>query len=319
MIRPLCILVFLSALTLPLPAAETRTFTDSQGREIIAELMSYDGVTIQIRRTDGRVFSFEKSLLSKADQDFVEASRRAMQAKAAGLPERLDARVMPGKNIILEFPDLPKMHGGQTAACEVHIPKNFDYPKPVPLFVWFGGGPGSHRVSGASGLVDFDEFVVVALPYPYGKLPRLAVTDGDIGQHWDFERAMLAKVIELLPNLDRRIRIVGGTSSGAHNVGSGLDEKWKGFTDYFQAFVLHEGGYSPKNEFPGAKNKLVYVLWGEKSVAREWQEWFNPRIERAGAKLTIESLANAGHGLDAEGRALIRKWIETVAVPKLKS
>ena len=61
------------------------------------------------------------------------------------------------------------------------------------------------------------------------------------------------------------------------------------------------------------------MLWGEKSVARGWPEWFNPRIERSGAKLTIESLANAGHGLDAEGRALIRKWIETVAVPGLKS
>ena len=319
MSRPLRMLGLLGILALRLPATETRTFTDSQGREIVAELMSYDGATIKVRRTDGRVFSFEKSLLSQADRDFVDANRQAMQAKAAGLPEHLDTRIEAGKNIILEFPDLPKMNGGQTAACEVHIPKNFDYPRPVPLFVWFGGGPGSHRVSGANGLVNFDDFVVVALPYPNGKLPRVAVVDGDIGKHWDFERPMLEKVIELIPNIDRRIRIVGGTSSGAHNVGSGLDEKWKGFSDYFQAFVLHEGGFSPKNEFPGAKNKLVYVLWGEKSVAREWQEWFNPRIERAGAKLTIESIANAGHGLDGEGRALIRKWIETVAVPKLKS
>jgi hypothetical protein len=299
-------------------AGENRTFTDTQGREIVAELLSYDGALIKIRREDGRVFTFEKSRLSPADQDFVEANRLALEAKAAGLPPTLDARIIAGTNFILEFPELPKMHGDQTAACEVHIPKNFRYPRRAPLFVWFSGGAGSHRVAGADGLVNFDDFVVVALPYPGGKLPRIAVKDGDIEKHWAFQRVMLDKVIELIPNLDPGARIVGGTSSGAHNIGSGLDQRWKGFSDYFNAFILHEGGTSPGNQFKGAKNKLVYVLWGEQSTAREWQEWFNSQIKNSGAKLTIESLPQAGHGLTDEGRALIGKWVETVALPKLK-
>lgn len=303
----------------PLSGAETHTFTDTQGREIVAEVLSYDGTLVKLRRNDGRVFTFEKSLLSPADQDYLTALQKSLAAKAAGLPATIDPRVQAGKNIILEFPELPKMHDGQTAACEIHIPKNFSYPKPVPLLVWFGGGSGSHRVDGAKGLVDFDEFVVVALPYPNGKFPRIAVNDGDIDRHWKFQRTMLEKVIALIPNLDRKIRIVGGTSSGAHNTGSGLDQRWSGFTDYFNAFVLHEGGSSPSNQFQGAKGKLVYVLWGEKSTAREWQEWFNPHIERSGAKLTIESLPEAGHGLTGEGRALIRKWIESVVIPKLQT
>lgn len=311
--------ILLQLATLELYAADTRTFTDTQGREIVAELMTYEGTTVKIRRTDGRVFSFEKDLLSKADQEFVDAQRQALQAKAAGLPGHLDARVIAGQNFILEFPDLPKMNGGAPAACEVHIPKNFNYPRPVPLLVWFSGGTGSHRVAGANGVVNFDDFVVIALPYPNGKLPRIAVQEGDIDKHWEFQRPMLKKVIELIPNIDRRARIAAGTSSGAHNIGSGLDKRWKGFSDYFDAFVLHEGGTSPANELSGAKNKRVYVLWGEKSTAREWQEWFNSRIERCGSKLTIESQPTAGHGLNGEGKAMIRKWIETVALAKPKS
>ncbi len=302
-----------------LGAAETRTFTDNQGRVIVAELLAYDGSVIKIRRDDGRVFSFEKSLLAKADQDFAEANRSALEAKALGLPATLDDRVVAGQNFVVKFPALPKMNGGQTAACEVHIPKNFQYPKRVALFVWFGGGPGSHRTSGANGLVDFDDFVVVALPYPNGKPPRIAVTDGDINKHWEFQRVMLEKVKELIPNIDPNVRIVGGSSSGAHNVGSGLDQRWTGFSDYFNAFILHEGGTSPDNRFAAAKNKMVYVLWGEKTPFRAWQEWFNLKIKDSGAKITIESLPEAGHGLNEAGRTRIRKWIESTVLPKLKA
>ncbi len=309
-------LITLSALLLTGLNAESRLFTDTQGRTIQAELLKVDGDMISIKREDGIEFHFKKSLLSPEDNVYIEAFAAA-QAEAS-LYKGLDTRIRPNNTFTLHFPELPPMADNREAQCEVHIPKNYTSDKPVPIFVWFNGGKGDYRVDGAKGLVDFDQFVVVALPYPNGKFPRIAVDEGDIDAHWKFQKPMLDKIRELIPNIDPNIRIAGGTSSGAHNVGSGLNQKWHGFYDYFNAFILHEGGYAPSTEYKGASRKLLLVIWGEKSTAREWQAWFNKKIDASRAKITFISLPNAGHGLTGEGKNKIREWIQQTAIPKLQ-
>ena len=220
-----------------------------------------------------------------------------------------EPRVVPGELMTLEFPDLPKMHGDLTAACEVSIPKNYDPAKPVPLLVWFTGGKGSNRVAGANGLVDFDRFVVVALPYPNGHDMRTVIKEGGMETVRTYHQAMMARVVELLPNIDPRVRIVAGSSNGAHLIGTALSLEWAGFVDYFTLFVLHEGGSSASNKYPGAKDKRLLVIWGEKSEALKWQLLFNWRIGQPGAHVSYHSVPEAGHGLDARGRELIRAWI----------
>jgi len=219
-------------------------------------------------------------------------------------------RVAPDTTLTLEFPGLPPMQDGLPAACEVHIPKSYEAGRPVPLLVWFGGGKGSQHVAGAAGVVDFDRFVVVALPYPGGKLPRLAAQDGDVARHWEFQQVMMRKVTELIPNIDPRVRVVAGTSSGAHLIGSGLSLEWPGFVDYFTLFVLHEGGVAASNKYPGAKGRRLLVIWGEESPAFKWQLLFNWRIGRADARVSYRSIPGAGHGLTPRGREMIRTWIE---------
>lgn len=218
--------------------------------------------------------------------------------------------VVPGEVLTLEFPDLPKMHGDLAAACEVSIPKNYDPSKPVPLLVWFTGGKGSNRVAGANGLVDFDRFVVVAFPYPNGHDMRQVIKDGGMETVRAYHQAMMGRVTALVPNIDPRVRIVAGTSNGAHLIGSALSLEWVGFADYFTLFVLHEGGTSASGKYPGAKDKRLLVIWGEKSEALKWQLVFNWRIGQPGALVSYHSVPDAGHGLTPGGREMIHRWID---------
>lgn len=224
-----------------------------------------------------------------------------------------------GTVLTLSFPELGPMHHGLLSACEVSVPKAFDPARPVPLLVWFGGGNGSHRVEGAHDVVDFDRFVVVALPYPEGRGPRVAAEELRVHEHWDYHRVMLARVDKLLPNLDPRLRIAAGTSNGAHYLGYGLDQQWPGFGEAFTAFVLHEGGAAPLGSaIPGAKGRRLLVAWGTRSESLSWREWFNDRISVVGADLALTPIPGAGHGLDAAGRRVIRRWIDALpqaAVP----
>lgn len=219
-------------------------------------------------------------------------------------------RAVPGEVTTLEFPELPKMHGELTAACEVSVPKTYMPGKPVPLLVWFTGGKGSHRVAGAGGLVDFDKFLVVALPYPNGHDMRKVIKEGGMEAVREYHRTMMAKVSELVPDIDPRVRIAAGTSNGAHLIGAALDLEWAEFADYFTLFVLHEGGAAPGTKYAGAKGKRLLVIWGEKSEALRWQLLFNWRIGQPGALVSYHSVPDAGHGLNARGRGMIRSWID---------
>jgi pimeloyl-ACP methyl ester carboxylesterase len=220
--------------------------------------------------------------------------------------------VVPGQVLTLAFPELGEMQDKLPAACEVSIPKNYDPAKPVPLFVWFGGGKGSHSVGGARGLVDFDQYVVVALPYPRGRLPRLAAQeDRTIDEHWAFQRTMLERVAQVVPNIDPKMRLVAGTSSGGHHIAYGLDRGWPGFADYFTVFIVHEGGAQPLTpRLPGAKGKRLLVVYGEETDSLTWRTWFNWHVERSGAQATIIGVPGAGHGLNDDARKVIRDWIE---------
>lgn len=226
-----------------------------------------------------------------------------------------DPAIVPGTIITLDFPELGVMHEKLPAACEVGIPAGYDPANPVPLFVWLGGGSGSHLIKHAAGMVDFDRFVVVALPYPNGYFPRLAAKDGKIDDYWEFHRVMLERVKALVPNIDAHLRLVGGTSSGGHYIAYGIDRAWPGFADYFTSFIIHEGGAQPLTPgIPNAKGKHLLVVYGEKSTSISWRYWLNWNLHLGGADATYVGIPKAGHGLNDDGRKAIRDWIEEIAV-----
>lgn len=223
----------------------------------------------------------------------------------------------PGTVLTLDFPELGPMHDQKPAACEVHIPASYDAAKPVPLLVWFGGGKGSSSVGGANGLVDFDTFVVAALPYPDGNFPRLAAKEGKVDGYWDFHRVMLDRIRQLVPNIDPRLRLVAGTSSGGHYIAYGIDRAWPGFADYFTTFVIHEGGAQPLTPgIPNAKGKHLLVVHGEESTSIVWRGWLNWNLHLGGADATYIGVPKAGHGLNADARNVIRGWIDELVAAR---
>jgi hypothetical protein len=222
--------------------------------------------------------------------------------------------ISAGTSFSIVFPELGKMHEGLPAACSLSVPKTFVPGRPTPLLVWCGGGQGTHDPAAAHDLVDFDRFIVVALPYPGGRLPRLAAKDGgDIDAHWRFQSVMLKRIRDLFPEIEGAPRVIAGTSSGGHLIAYGLDRSWPGFADYFTHFVLHEGGAQPlTHRFPGARGKRLLVVYGEESDSLTWRTWFNWQVERSGAVADIIGLPGSGHGLDDAARAAIRRWTDAL-------
>jgi len=216
--------------------------------------------------------------------------------------------LLPGKILHLDVPNF----GGDDLVkrvCEARIPENYKVDKPVPLLVWFSPGGGSNRVSSIPPIVDFHEFLLVAIPYPSNKLPRLAVKSGNIDSFWEYEEPMLEYVKTIVPNISKTVRIAGGFSSGAHLVGSGLDRDWLGFTDFFTGYVMHEGGYSPEMKFRGVRsNHKILVTYGLQNnsygrvVARE--------MKKSGVSPTVIKLAHTGHAMSQESIDAIREWID---------
>lgn len=283
-----------------------QTLTDNEGRSIVARVTAFDGDSITIVRNDSQAFTLPLSQLSQADQAMIRKKYAHLAVK------KETVTLTPGAVLTLHFPDLPPMADNQPSICEIHIPASYLPEQSFPLFVWFSGGKGSAKASNARGLVDFDKYVVVALPYPEGRLPRLGVRDGKIDEFWTYLKPMLEKVQETVPNISDKLRVAGGSSSGAHLIGSGICQKWRGFSDYFTAYVLHEGGYAPKKNYEAARRKPVLIIYGEKSTAYAWQQGFNETIKDSRAKLTFIAMPEDGHGLSGEGRKRIREWTDAL-------
>lgn len=305
-----------------LAAEPLQALHDRQGNVMMASLVAFDGKTVTIQREDGQPFNVPIELFSDDDQEIVreQFSKEKSQESPAGAQATAsgsDAQALAAGSVItLDFPELLPMADGKPAQCEILLPTDYAPDKTFPLLVWFSGGKGSSNVARAKNLVDPSQFIVVALPYPEGRLPRLAVQDGQIDEFWKYLKPMLEKVREKVPNIDPKLRIAGGSSSGGHLVGSGICQKWRGFADYFTAYILHEGGSAPKDRYDAVRGKPVLVVYGEKSTAYEWQKQFNEKIKAARPKLTFVAMPEDGHGLSSEGRTRIREWTDELLKAK---
>ena len=291
-------------------AEDIRVFSDLSGRQLEARILKYTETEVEVRRvSDGRRFTLVLDTLSSEDRVYLRNTYSNSLVKDVEEGDGLS----PGAVITLDFPELGAMAKGKPAQCQLSVPKNYDPRRPVPLLVWFSGGAGSHTVGSAKGVVDFDTFLVLTLPYPNGRFPRLAVNagDGEINTFWEFQKPMLERVIELVPNISETVRIAGGSSSGGHLVGSALDQRWRGFCDYFTGYVLHEGGHCPDMKYKGARSShRILVVYGENSTAKEWQKYFMEQFDQARGRIDYIEVPGAGHGLNGAGKQRIRAWIE---------
>lgn len=289
---------------------EVYTFTDRSGRKMEAIILQYHSDTVELERIrDRRRFTVPLDRLIPSDQDFL--ANKFAETPMAKTGDSI--ALIPGEVLTLEFPELGMMAKNQPAKCELSIPQSYDPLRPVPLLVWFSGGSGSYQVSSAKGIVDFDRFLVLSLPYPKGSSTLRAVETGKkaINQFWEFQQPMLQRVIKMVPNISKKVRIAAGANNGAHLVGSELDQKWRNFCNYFTGYVMYEGGYCPDMKFSGTRSThRILFIYGDTSGNREWQESFIKRIDQARGRIDYLEVPNAGSKLTEKGKQKIRQWIE---------
>ena len=301
---------FFALQPIPSPA---RTFRDDQGRQIEAELISFQDGQVSIRK-DGRDFTLPLSKFSGEDREYIEKWAKEKKAEPVIAAENAPK---PGETLQFDFPELPKDFNGEPASFSAKIPSTYDPAKPVGLLIFLGGGTGSNSPGGAAGLVKND-FVCAGLPYPDdGRNPAQDNMVGSFQKVWDYWKPMLTKLEAAVPNLDPKLRIIGGFSNGGHAIDGLMKESE--FADSFTSFFLIDGGGALGGAYrSGAKGKHAYIAWGADSPNKSNSEAVVKRAERARMQVISHEMEGVGHAFPDSEKERVTQWIYETVIPGAK-
>ncbi|MCF6311153.1 MAG: hypothetical protein L3J39_01760 [Verrucomicrobiales bacterium] len=303
--------------------AHARAFKNAKGKVIEAEIKTVVGDKVTIARSsDQREFTIPIISLSQQDQVFIKQWQTEKKGKASDMKSTPSGggepaeEVKAGAQFKIDFPDLVEDRHGKPTQVGVTIPSSYDSSKPVPLFVWMGGGDGSNNATDM-GLVDRASFVTVGLPFPKGmNAPSQSNMVGDYKKIWkQYHQPILAKLFEMIPNIDRRLCILGGFSNGAHCIVGVLGEASKGgYPEVFNVYIIADGGagFSAKR-IKGGKGNYLFATWGENSPAAGQTEAAAKKA--SGMKVEMFEMKDSGHKFNEEGRAKAKEWLDKVVIP----
>jgi hypothetical protein len=188
----------------------------------------------------------------------------------------------------------------------------------VPLLVWLAGGDGNDRFNAAMDLVNPEDFVLVGLNYPADPVsePRIAARTGHIDQVWGYEEKMLARLQDMIPNIDPRLRVVVGFSNGAHIIGGCLAQQVEGI-EYFNVYVLIEGGISDKYDYPSLPGRYYYAAWGDTKEGRgnDFGQMLAANARKAQMKVEAHPMPGIGHDFPDFEKVKVKAWLDTVVIP----
>ncbi len=175
------------------------------------------------------------------------------------------AKLEAGKKFSVQFPEMPAtfyaifQKKDVKAQMTVSLPMNYDPAKKFPLLIFLNGWDGGDgtTLGYANGLTQGRDFVCASMPL--FKAPGFQVAKANApganfimveedGKYmWPFFKTMLAKVEELVPNIDTAHRALGGFSQGAHATAAIIDGSGGEATRMFSAFLIVEGGGKMKH------------------------------------------------------------------------
>lgn len=313
--------------------AATLTLTPKTEGIALAQTTAPDSPTdktrIKLTATDGKVFEgkiirVEKTVvvLHQAEDEVLDIALKSLDEPSKGLvadhasqlkgkPAIPDPRVIPGKKIFLSFPELGASNQSDPAKIQIRIPENYKADQPVPLILFMAGGEGSENCDGASAFVDPQNYILVAFPYSKKyPSPMKACIAGQTDELIAFQKPMLERLKLLVPNSDPLNRVVVGTSNGAHSIAVASCDGWDEFTDFFSAYVMHEGGGSKSGNFKALKRKDVYVMMGADSTNRAFAEGIAKAVEKSNPRVETYATPGEGHGIGDKSREAAKAWIE---------
>ena len=306
----------LSLTCLGLLRAEVVSLTDVDGRTIEAEVVELGESAVKVRLAGRGEFEIPLERLDAASRERLTTLEPAEDQEATAAPEAKPAAGGgAGRTLTFDFPELPVDFKGAPARMKVRLPENYDASRSYPLVIFLPGGNGGNEPNGG-GLLPGD-FVFAGLPYPDdARNPAQNNMVGDFKPLWKSWKVMLAKLVEEVPNLDPKARVIGGFSNGAHAIDGLLGEK--DFADFFHAFVMVDGGGSLGGSYKNLDGKFIYYAWGAKSPNADRAPTVISRAERSRATVVASEMKDTGHSFPGTEKKKVTEWLETVVLPTLR-
>lgn len=239
---------------------------------------------------------------------------------AATVPTRLQ----PGHSFTISFPDMPPTFAAlldksktshKPPVMTVFLPRNYDPQRKHPLLMFLNGGDGGQGGDPgvARALSEEMDFVCVNVPLFKKDIKDFIVRDDDSRYSWPFYRTMLAKLEEVVPNIDPLHRVLGGFSNGAHMTQGLVDATDGEVARQFSAFFFVEGG-GRMQRWDLLKGKPALIIYGTgagRDVAR-FRERTQARCDAAlaaGVKATTHEMPQTGHNFPASEYPAVRTWL----------
>jgi len=235
----------------------------------------------------------------------------------------------PNRWFTITFPDMPPTlfslatKRADPAQMTVFLPRNYDLQRKHPLFIFLNGSDGGNACDPviARALSEEQDFICVALPLfkisldpnsPVNKPPVIIVRGADGRYGWPFVRTMLARLEQVVPNIDPDHRILGGFSNGAHATAALIDGSDGEAARMFSAFMFGEGGGGLEHyELLNGKPFLM-ISSNAKSLPRATE--ITETAKAAGAQTTLIFEDIGQHGFPPAAYPKIREWLRGPAL-----
>ncbi|MEI6502356.1 MAG: hypothetical protein WCP21_15195 [Armatimonadota bacterium] len=208
----------------------------------------------------------------------------ACHAQVAEPPPQLS----PGTCFTVKFPALPPTLAeamdpkGIAPMMSVFLPQNYDPQRQYPVFIYLSPGVGGRGTGPgvAWKITQEQDFVCVDMPLFKARVDpptatnwgeRMTIGDEDGKFAWVQYKIMLAKLTELVPNLDPTHGILGGFSNGGHMTAALIDQSDGEVTSRFSAFFFVESGGRMKR-YDLLLGKRMLTLYGDARASGRFQQ-----------------------------------------------
>lgn len=237
-------------------------------------------------------------------------------------------QLAPGAQFTIEFPDMPPTMSNVFVPSDktkpsmtVFLPVNYNATTQHPLLVFLEGGSGGYgnEVRIARKLAQDKDFICVNMPLFKNTTggtgpPRMQLDDADYRYMWSFQKKMLLKLGQLMPNIDPSHSALGGFSNGAHAT-TGLVAQSDGeVLKMFAAFFCVEGGVRMRR-YELLRGRQMLLLFGNASVSHQPIDQREQEARAAGVEIVVHWMAEPiGHAFPESEYPFVTDWLRNVVL-----
>jgi predicted peptidase len=229
-------------------------------------------------------------------------------------------KLAPCSTLTVTFPEMPAtfyalyQKKDVKAQMTIFVPSNYDPARKHPLLVFLNGGDGGagSDLGVARSLCEGKDFVCVSMPLFKAIAPKAPGFDyvmrGQDGKYmWPYFRTMLARLDEVVPNIDSGHRVLGGFSNGAHAAQGLIDESEGEVARRFSAFFFVEGGGRLENY--GLLKGKPYLMVSSNAKSRPRAQQLYDAAKAAGARATLIFEDVGKHDFPVSAYPAVRAWL----------